>query len=72
MTKAYICIWSNDKATEMAKFYKSVFKGTKIGQSSYWIQDNPMKVKEGAVLTTHITVLGQKIMLLNLTVLIFS
>ena len=65
MSKMYICIWSNDKAAEMAKFYKSVFKGTKIGKTSTWIDTNPMGVKEGSVLTMHITVLGQKIMLLN-------
>ncbi len=64
MSKIYACIWSNDKATEMAKFYKSIFKGSKIGKTAYWII-NPMGVKEGSVLTMHITVLGQKIMLLN-------
>lgn len=64
MAKIYACVWSNDKASEMAKFYKSIFKGTKIGKSSYW-GPNPMGVKEGSVLTTHITLLGQKIMLLN-------
>jgi predicted 3-demethylubiquinone-9 3-methyltransferase (glyoxalase superfamily) len=65
MSKIYACIWSNDKATEMAKFYKSIFKGTKIGKTSYWIGNNPMNVKKGSVLTMHITILGQKIMLLN-------
>jgi predicted 3-demethylubiquinone-9 3-methyltransferase (glyoxalase superfamily) len=65
MSKMYVSIWSNDKAEEMAKFYKSIFKGSKIGKSSYWIANNPMGVKEGAVLTTHITLLGQRIMLLN-------
>ncbi len=64
MSKMYVCVWSNDKAAEMAKFYKSVFKGTKIGKTSYW-GSNPMGVKEGSVLTMHITLLGQKIMLLN-------
>ncbi len=64
MPKSYIYLWSNDKAEEMAKFYKSVFKGTKIGKTSYW-GPNPMGVKVGAVLTIDITVLGQKIMLLN-------
>lgn len=64
MLKAYACIWSNDKAAEMAKFYKSVFKGTKIGKTAYW-GSNPMGVKEGSVLTIHLTILGQKIMLLN-------
>lgn len=65
MLKMYPCIWSNDKAEEMVKFYKSVFKGTKVGKSAYWPGNNPMNVKEGEVLTTHITILGQKIMLLN-------
>lgn len=64
MAKIYTCIWSNDKASEMAKFYKSVFKNTKVGKTSYWGR-NPMGIKEGSVLTIHITLLGQKIMLLN-------
>ena len=64
MTKAYISIWSNKSAAEMVKFYKSVFKGTKVGKYAYWGK-NPMGVKEGSILTAHITVLGQKIMLLN-------
>lgn len=64
MSKIYVSLWSNDKATEMAKFYKSIFKDTKIGKTAYW-GSNPMNVKEGSVLTMHITLLGQKIMLLN-------
>lgn len=64
MAKAYICIWGNDQAAEMAKFYKSVFKGTKIGKTSYW-GPNPMNVPIGSVLTIHLNILGQKIMLLN-------
>lgn len=63
--KIYASIWSNDKATEMAKFYKSIFKGTKVGKSAYWPDSNPMHVKGGSVLTMHITIMGQKIMLLN-------
>lgn len=50
MPKIYVSIWSNDKAEEMAKFYKSIFKGTKVGKTSYW-GSNPMGVKEGSVLT---------------------
>ena len=64
MPQSYICIWSNDKAAAMAKFYQSVFKGTKIGKTSYW-GPNPMGVKVGSVLTMDITVLGQRMMLLN-------
>ena len=64
MLKAYACIWSNKSAAEMVKFYKSVFKGSKVGKFSYWGK-NPMGVKEGSVLTAHITIFGQKLMLLN-------
>lgn len=64
MPKAYISIWSDKSAAEMVKFYKSVFPGTKVHKFSYWGK-NPMGVKVGSVLTAHITVLGQKIMLLN-------
>lgn len=65
MTKVYTCIWSNQSAEAMVKFYKSVFKGSKVGKFSYWPKTNPMGVKGGSVLTAHITILGQKIMLLN-------
>jgi predicted 3-demethylubiquinone-9 3-methyltransferase (glyoxalase superfamily) len=34
MPKIYACIWSNDKAEEMVRFYKSVFKGTKGGKTA--------------------------------------
>ena len=64
MLKAYACIWSNKSAVEMVKFYKSIFRGTKVDKFSYWGK-NPMGVKEGSVLTAHLTILGQKIMLLN-------
>lgn len=64
MSKAYICIWSNDRADKMVKFYKSVFKNAKVGKNAYWGQ-NPMGVKEGSTLTAHITILGQKIMFLD-------
>jgi len=64
MLKAYVCLWSNKSAAEMVKFYKSVFKGTKVGKFAYWGK-NPMGVKEGSVLTAHLTILGQKIMLLD-------
>lgn len=64
MLKSYVCVWSDQSAAEMVKFYKSVFKSTKVGKYSYW-GSNPMGVKEGSVLTAHLTILGQKIMLLN-------
>src|SRR6266436_1999628 len=64
MTKAYACIWSNHRAAEMVTFYQSVFKGAKVGKFAYWGK-NPMGVKKGSVLTAHITILGQKLMLLN-------
>lgn len=64
MSQIYASIWANDKAEEMAKFYKSVFKGTKVGKTATW-PSNPMGVPEGAVITMHLTILGQKIMLLN-------
>ena len=35
MLKAYACVWSNQSAAEMVKFYKSIFKGTKVGKFSY-------------------------------------
>src|SRR5688572_1535883 len=64
MPKAYVCIWSDRSAAEMVKFYRSAFPGTKVGKYAYWGK-NPMGVKKGSVLTAHITILGQRIMLLN-------
>jgi predicted 3-demethylubiquinone-9 3-methyltransferase (glyoxalase superfamily) len=64
MHKLSLWIWSNDQAEEMVKFYKSVFKGAKTGKTWYW-GPNPMGVKEGSVLTMDITILGQRIRLLN-------
>jgi predicted 3-demethylubiquinone-9 3-methyltransferase (glyoxalase superfamily) len=64
MLKAYPCIWSNKSAAEMVKFYQSVFKGTRVGKFSYWGK-NQMGAKEDSILTAHITILGQKLMLLN-------
>jgi predicted 3-demethylubiquinone-9 3-methyltransferase (glyoxalase superfamily) len=64
MHKLTLWIWADDKAGQMVKFYKSVFKGTKVGKTWYW-GPNPMGVKEGSVLTKDITIMGQKIKLLN-------
>lgn len=64
MHKLTLWIWADDKAEQMGKFYKSVFKGTKVGKTWYW-GPNPMGVKEGSVLTKDITIMGQKIKLLN-------
>ena len=64
MPNMYICLWANDKAEQMANFYRSVFKGTKAGKTWYW-GPNPMGIKVGTVLTREITVLGQRMMLLN-------
>ena len=46
MLKIYASIWSNDKATEMAKFYKSIFKGTKISQQQQVGNSVPPKMVE--------------------------
>lgn len=64
MAKTYVCVWSDDKAEAMVKFYKLIFKGMKVGKFAYWGK-NSMGVKEGSVLTAHVTILGQKIMFLN-------
>ena len=64
MHKLSLWIWADDKAEEMVKFYKSVFKSAKAGKTWYW-GPNPMGVKEGSVLTKDITLLGQRIRLLN-------
>ena len=62
--KAYVCIGSNKSAEKMVKFYQSVFKGTKVSKTAYWGK-NPMGVRVGSVLTAHLKILGQKVMLLD-------
>lgn len=64
MHKLSIWIWADDRAEEMVKFYKSVFKDAKAGKTWYW-GPNPMGVREGSVLTMDLTILGQRIRLLN-------
>ena len=64
MAKAYACVWSGKDAEKMVKFYSKVFPGTKVEKFAYW-GNNPMGVKVGSVLTAHLTILGQRLMLLN-------
>ena len=64
MPKMHICLWSNDQAEAMARFYRSVFKGSKLGRTAYW-GPNPMGVTAGSVLTMALTLRGQRSMRLN-------
>lgn len=64
MLRVYACVWSDQSAAAMVKFYKSVFKDAKVGKSAYFGK-NPMGIKEGTLLTVHMTVLGQKLMFLD-------
>jgi predicted 3-demethylubiquinone-9 3-methyltransferase (glyoxalase superfamily) len=75
MQKPYTCIWSNRSAREMADYYVSVFKNSKILTTSYYgewgdkrqdtdgnVLDQP---KAGTELAIQFELMGQKFMVLN-------
>lgn len=75
MQKPYTCIWSNRSAKEMADYYVSVFKDSKILSTSHYgdygdkrrdtdgnVLDQP---PPGTVLAIQFEMQGQKFMVLN-------
>jgi predicted 3-demethylubiquinone-9 3-methyltransferase (glyoxalase superfamily) len=62
MQKISPCLWFDDKAEEAAKFYASVFKGSKVGdvtrygKEGYEIHGR----EEGTVMTVDFEIEGQK------------
>ena len=63
------CIWLDDQAEEAAKFYVSVFPGSKINDTTYYPKsEEGEKVSgkpAGSVLTVTLTIEGSDFMLLN-------
>jgi predicted 3-demethylubiquinone-9 3-methyltransferase (glyoxalase superfamily) len=61
------CLWYDDKAEEAAKFYTSIFKNSKITQTSRYTEE-AAKVAgrpKGSVLTVEFELDGQKFTALN-------
>lgn len=63
MQKTFPCIWFNGNAQQAAQFYKSVFKNTKIGTTTYY--GPAMHLPKGTVLTITLFIEGREFMLLN-------
>lgn len=60
------CLWLNDEAEEMVKFYKSVFKENfKEGDKTYYTTDTPSNKPIGSLLTYEFEIFGSLFMALN-------
>jgi predicted 3-demethylubiquinone-9 3-methyltransferase (glyoxalase superfamily) len=61
------CLWFDSQAEEAAKFYKSVFKDSKIIHVSYYGKESAKASgqPEGSVLTVEFELMGQKFIGLN-------
>lgn len=66
MQKLHPCLWFDDRIEDAANFYSEVFKGkvTAIDRMPASPGDNPGPAA-GSVLTAHVEILGQRVMLLN-------
>jgi predicted 3-demethylubiquinone-9 3-methyltransferase (glyoxalase superfamily) len=67
MQKIIPCLWFDDKAEEVATFYASVFKNSKIGDvTRYGKEGYEIHRREaGSVLTVEFEIEGQKFVALN-------
>lgn len=63
MPKLTTCLWFDSEAEAAAKFYASVFKGTKIGAVSRYGEGAPGP--KGKVMTVSFTMLGREFLGLN-------
>lgn len=57
------CLWFDTNAAEAAKFYTSVFPGSRILSTSYYTEN--MHMPMGTVLTVEFELLGQRFTALN-------
>jgi len=63
MQKTLPCLWFTDQAAEAAKFYTSVFKNSKVAETSYYGDAGPMP--KGTVMTVRFMIAGNEYMALN-------
>lgn len=65
MNKISPCLWFDSEAEEAAKFYVSIFKNSKIIETSRYTTETPSNKPVGSVLTVTFTLDGQEFMALN-------
>jgi len=68
MQKITPCLWFDNQAEEAAKFYVSLFKNSKILQTTHYHGEEVVKVSgkpEGSVLTVLFELDGDKVMAMN-------
>ncbi|HEU4732108.1 MAG TPA: VOC family protein [Kofleriaceae bacterium] len=63
MQKLSPCLWFDDKAEEAARFYTSIFPGSKMGTVTYYGESGPRP--KGTVLTVTFQLNGHDFMALN-------
>lgn len=63
MPKMTTCLWFDNEAQEAARFYCSVFKGSKLLETTYYGEN--MHKPKGTVLTVRFRLLGQEFLALN-------
>jgi len=59
------CLWFDDRAEEAAKFYTSVFKDSKILETTHYSAETPSNKPLGSVLTVAFEIEGQRFTALN-------
>src|SRR5688572_10461077 len=67
MQKITPCLWFDDNAEEAVKFYKSIFKKSKVGKTARY-DEAGAKVSgqpKGSVMTIEFEIEGQKFLALN-------
>jgi predicted 3-demethylubiquinone-9 3-methyltransferase (glyoxalase superfamily) len=65
MNKISPCLWFDNEAQEAANFYVSVFKNSKILETSNYTTETPSDKPIGSVLTVTFELDGQEFMALN-------
>lgn len=65
MQKIITFLWFDTQAEEAAIFYVSIFKNSKILETSYYNADTPSKLPKGSVMTVNFELEGQKFTALN-------
>jgi predicted 3-demethylubiquinone-9 3-methyltransferase (glyoxalase superfamily) len=65
MNKIHPCIWFDTEAEDAANFYASVFKNSKILNTSYYSTETPSDKPTGSVLTVTMEIEGTNFMFLN-------
>lgn len=65
MTSLGVCLWFDDQAEEAARFYTSVFPGSRILSTMPYPTETPSNKPVGSVMTVELEILGQRVTALN-------